>query len=183
MSRRRPRKPTPAYLERVALWYLERWFTTRKHLRRKLVERVNRGIAEHGGDRDEVLVTVDALLDKLERAKVLDDWRYVRGKVASLRRRGDSRRAIQGKLAAKSADRDMVDRALAEVSGEDGELLSAIRYVRRRRLGPYRLPEKQEEQKQKDLARLARAGFSFDVAKSALALDRDAIDDRVFSTR
>ncbi|MCO4746848.1 MAG: RecX family transcriptional regulator [Proteobacteria bacterium] len=182
MRRRRPRKPTPAYLERVALWYLERWFTTRHHLRRKLMERVERGLAEHGGDRDEVVASVDALLDRLERSQLLDDWRYVRGKVDALRRRGDSERAIRGKLAQKGAERDMVDRALAEHS-DGGELLAACRYVRRRRLGPYRLPEKAETERQRDLARLARAGFSYGTAKQALGFERDEIDDRVFAAR
>ena len=55
MARRTPRKPTAAYLERVALWYLERWFTTRSHLRRRLVERIDRGLAVHGGDRETLL--------------------------------------------------------------------------------------------------------------------------------
>lgn len=184
MSRRPPRKPTAAYLERVAIWYLERWFTTRAHLRRKLVERVNRGLAEHGGDRDEALAHVDAVLDKLEAARILDDWLYVRGRVGSLRRRGDSERAVKAKLRAKGAEPAMVARALAEVEEElgVGELLAACRYVRRRRLGPFR-DGRDPDRDRKDLAKLARQGFGYDIARQALEMDRDELEELVFSTR
>lgn len=184
MSRRRPKKPTPAYLERVALWYLERWFTTRAHLRRKLIERVDRGLAEHGGEREEALASVDAILDQLEKARILDDWQYVRGRAASLKRRGASERAIHAKLSAKGAERAMVDRALAELREVEGagDLLAACRYVRRRRLGPFRATS-DAVQRQKDLARLARQGFSFDIARRALEMGCEAIEELVFSAR
>jgi regulatory protein len=184
MSRRRPKKPTPAYLERVALWYLERWFTTRSHLRRKLIERVDRGLAEHGGDREEALAGLDGVLDKLEDARILDDWLYVRGRVGVLRRRGSSERAVHAKLRAKGASRDMVERALAELRDEEGggELLAACRYVRRRRLGPFRTSVRDDQQR-KDLARLARQGFSFDIARRALAMSREDLEELVFAAR
>jgi len=45
--------------------------------------------------------------------------------------------------------------------------------VRRRKLGPYRAPEAREARYQKDLGALGRAGFSFDLAKRALASTED----------
>jgi len=48
------------------------------------------------------------------------------------------------------------------------ELEAARAYARKRRLGAYRSPEKRAEYRQKDLASLARQGFSFDIAKQAL---------------
>ena len=48
------------------------------------------------------------------------------------------------------------------------ELDAATRYIRRRRLGHYRTKGKAEDFYEKDLAALARAGFSYDVAKKAL---------------
>ena len=179
MSRRPPREPTPAYLERVALWYLQRWFTTRAHLRRKLMERVRKGLAEHGGDREAVEASLDALLDRLERNRILDDWGYVQGRVRTLRKRGDSARSIRSKLALKGAPQEMVDRALSEAD-QGAELLAACRYVRRRRLGPFRTAEQAKLERQKDLARLGRAGFGFGEAKQALDLSQEEIEDRVF---
>jgi regulatory protein len=40
--------------------------------------------------------------------------------------------------------------------------------VRKRRLGPFRSAETRDEHRHKDLASLARQGFSFDIAKRAL---------------
>jgi regulatory protein len=42
--------------------------------------------------------------------------------------------------------------------------------VRRRRLGPYRPQEERAARRQRDLGALARAGFSFDVARRALEI-------------
>ena len=53
MHRRPPRPITPAYLERVVAHYLQRYFTTRAHLRRLLMQRVRRSAEYHGSDVDE----------------------------------------------------------------------------------------------------------------------------------
>ena len=51
----------------------------------------------------------------------------------------------------------------------DPELEAARAYARRRRLGPWRTkPDDSWERRQKELASMARAGFSFGVAKQAL---------------
>lgn len=181
MARRTPRKPTAAYLERVALWYLERWFTTRSHLRRRLVERIDRGLAVHGGDRETLLQELDSLLDRLETQRHLDDRAYVRGRVRTLSLRGDSERAIRAKLRAKGAPHDIVTEALAECE-EASDRLAACRYVRRRRLGSFRSRDPREDDARKDLARLARAGFSYDIARDVLGMEREAIEDLVFAS-
>ncbi|MEQ8164587.1 MAG: hypothetical protein RIC93_00755, partial [Alphaproteobacteria bacterium] len=64
------------------------------------------------------------------------------------------------------------------------DLVSACRLLRRRRLGPYRQRDR-AERFEKDLAALARAGFSLDTAREVLglaspeeveALERDAAE-------
>ena len=50
--------------------------------------------------------------------------------------------------------------------------------ARRRRLGPFRLPEQRADRRTKDLAAMARAGFAFDVARKVIdATDPDALDE------
>lgn len=181
MSRRSPRKPIPAYLERVALWYLERWFTTRAHLRRRLVERIDRGIAVHGGDREAILEQLEAILDRLESQRILDDRAYVQGRVRTLALRGDSERSIRAKLRLKGASNELVTEALAACE-DAGDRLAACRYVRRRRLGPFRSREARDDDARKDLARLARAGFSYQVAREVLDMEREVIEDLVFAS-
>ena len=51
------------------------------------------------------------------------------------------------------------------------ELEAALTYARKRRLGPHRDAAKRAEYRQKDLASLARQGFSFDIARKVLGGD------------
>lgn len=53
----------------------------------------------------------------------------------------------------------------------DPELRAAIRYLQRRRLGPWRTREV-ENARDKDLAALMRQGFSLDIARQALVADK-----------
>jgi regulatory protein len=48
--RRGPRKATPAYLEKAALFYLERYAAPAEHLRRLLLAKVARSARFHGTD-------------------------------------------------------------------------------------------------------------------------------------
>ncbi len=75
---------------------------------------------------------------------------------------------------------DALDRAGEETGGE---LESARRLARRRRLGPWRAVDRQpgdpdaaRAQHQKDLAALARAGFAFEIARAALDPDIESED-------
>jgi regulatory protein len=101
---------------------------------------------------------------------LIDDARYAEGRVASLRRRGGSARAIQAKLSAKGIARSTIAAAL---DGEEGDEETAARALaRRRRLGPYR-PGERAPYRDKDLAALARAGFRFDVARAVVDGERE----------
>ena len=88
-----------------------------------------------------------------------------------MHRRGNSSRIIRGKLKQKGLDDGVIDLALVALGDgdEDPEQTAAIRFARRRRLGPFSLrqPEdgEQENQREKHLAAMARAGFSYAMAK------------------
>ena len=154
---RRPAKPaTPIYLERVALWYLERYGGSEAKLRRTLGKRVRRSVNELDTDPAEGREAVEQVVAKMRRLGYLDDAKLARQRAQTLSRRGKSRRAIQADLYRQGLDTD-VD-ALLEETGHD-ELESARAFVRKRRLGTDR---------NRDLAKLARAGFSYDVARRAL---------------
>ena len=60
--------------------------------------------------------------------------------------------------------------ALATIEAEyaDSELAAACRYARRRRLGPYRLPETRGDRRERDLAALGRAGFGYATARRVI---------------
>lgn len=171
--RKPPRKITPRYLQNSAMHYLKRYTAPRAHLRRVMMRRIWKSVQFHGGEVGEHEVDLDAVLDKLEAAHMLDDRRWTFARVDELHRRGESRRGIQAKLAAKGAPRELVDEALARI-GQDDELEAARQYAKRRRLGPWCLDDDvRAEKRQKHLASLARRGFSYDVARRAVDGEAD----------
>jgi len=125
---------------------------------------------------------IEALVGKLERLELIDDRRYAELKVVALHARGRSQRAIRATLAAKGLDRSTIDDALGSQFGDPiaAEREAAIRYARRRRLGPYRDETQRADRRQKDLAAMARAGFAYGVARDVVqADDAAALDDEL----
>jgi regulatory protein len=175
----RARKPAdPAYLERAALYYLERFATTRGHLAQVLRHKVRRRGLAGGISESEAEQWIAALVEKLVRLGYVDDMGFAQARARSLHARGKPMRANRRGLAEKSVPAEMIDQVLESMadSPADTDLLAAIRYVKRRRLGPAR-PDRPEDAEaarkafQRDMAALARSGFSYDIARRVLEAD------------
>ncbi len=167
--RKQPRKASPRSLENAALDYLKRYASTVSQLRGVLVRRIDRSLRIHGGDRTEALGWVDALIEKLIRNGLIDDQAYARMKAQSLRSSGRSARMIAQNLRLKGVPEDVVAQHLAEATAEISEEDAARTWARKKRLGPFRPTEEaRRENRQRDLASLARAGFSFGTAKKVI---------------
>ena len=168
-TRRKPRKITPDSLGRIALHYLERYATSSENLRRVLIRRIRRSAEAHGTDPDEQIPHVDALIVRYQQAGLLDDQAYARMRAESLHRRGSSGRMIRMKLAAKGVASDAIDDALASLTEfvANADLSGACNYARRRRIGPWRHRDR-ADYRDRDLASLARQGFSYDIARKVI---------------
>ena len=168
-GRRGPRKATPEYLERSALYYLERYAAPAGHLRRLLLAKVARSVRFHGTDAEAGAEAVDELVARLTRAGLLDDADYAASRARSLMRRGASARAIRARLLHKGVAPALIDQALNGLAEEarEPELAAALAYARRRRLGPYRSGAR-DESRERDLAALGRQGFDLDTARRVI---------------
>lgn len=180
-SRGKQRGPlTKAYLERAALHYLERYASSVEGLRRVLLRRVDKAAREDRGDPAEAAPWVEEIVARFAASGLVDDRSFAEGRAASLRRRGESARRIALKLREKGVDGDLIGAVLEEEDGPDreaAEFAAACRFARRRRLGPLRDPSERADRRDRDMAALARAGFSLDVARRVLDLeDGDALD-------
>jgi regulatory protein len=172
--RKPPSKVTAAYLQRAAMSYLERYASSAENLRRVLRRKVDKRCRLRGEDPAEFHDMIDEVVAKSLKIGLIDDTRYAEARVATLRRRGGSARAIQAKLSAKGVDRSTIAAAL---DGEEGDEEQAARaFARRRKLGPFR-PGEREPYRDKDLAAMARAGFRFDIARSIIEGERDEEHD------
>ena len=72
----------------------------------------------------------------------------------------------------KGVDRTMIETALQTDGKSDDD--AARVFARRRRLGPYRTGGKRDERRDKDLAAMCRAGFSFEIARRII--DAENVD-------
>jgi len=159
----RRRKPLDQKsLQAAALRYLSQRGASRAQLARVLRRKVDRDARRREeSPPPEADEWIDEVLTKMEGWGYLDDAKYAEDKAKAMRRRGASRRKIQAKLAEKGIDRDVANAAL-EDHGRETERAAADKLVKRRKFG------RDPERRQKELAALARAGFSYDVAKAAL---------------
>jgi len=174
MTRGRPKKVTPGYLERAALFYLERYSSSAENLRRVLDRKVRRSIQEHGEpEAAKAAKWIAVVLAKLQRNGLLNDRTFAESRVRSLYAAGKSLGRIRQTLAAKGVLKADIEAALERLRDEAetpiSDLPAAAAYARRRKLGPYRADAAQRrEMRQKDLGALARRGFSQAVASTIL---------------
>jgi regulatory protein len=118
----------------------------------------------------EVAAMVGDVVDRVIAAGLVDDDAYADMKVNSLMRRGASTRSMRTKLLAKGVPDAAIAAALD--SHAPDELALARRFAERKRLGPWRRTDPAPF-RDRDMASLGRAGFSYAVAREVLAGGRD----------
>jgi regulatory protein len=159
----KPKGPLePKELEEAALRYLDRFDCSAKKLKTHLGGLIRR----RGGDAPALLEHVDKLLERYRASGLINDERFARNLSERLQGRGKSRRAIVEKLRVRGIAASVVDDVVPK--SPQNELEAARALVKRRRLGPFRPEEERLENRRRDLAALARAGFDHGTAVRAL---------------
>ena len=183
---KRPLKPRPVTEERLynaALFYLQRYNATRAHLTDILKRKVKRWTLEEpdfaiGAD-EKIAVAVKRIVD----LGYINDAVFAESKARSLRRQGKSETLIRQHLrhkgvrdehvmedAIEQADTNFVREQVgstfdAEADDEtiraEAEKQALQRFIKRKR----RFQSDDPEQRQKDLAKILRAGFSWDLVR------------------
>ena len=85
-----------------------------------------------------------------------------------------SLRAMGQKMRQKHVDPAMINTVIQEMSARsetDPDWQAALNYARRRRLGPWRRTNKDQVIMKKELAAMARAGFSYNLANKIIDAD------------
>ena len=187
-GRNRGRVLDEASLAREGARYLARWEATRAGVRELLLRRIERDEGLADDDRERLRARVPAVIDSLGERGYVDDRRFARQTIDRMRRQGRSRLQIRERLRSKGVPDTLADEAIreweTEAAGEwtegphrrdtpavgdeapwEVELAAAWSTARRRRLGPYRRdPAERDARRERDLAALARSGFSREIA-------------------
>lgn len=173
--------PDEAGLREAALAHLARFAATETGLVRVLDRRIARwarAAEAEGQERDAIAGTATrarasarAIAARLVQAGAVDDAAFAAARAARLARAGRSKRAIAAHLAAKGVAPSVAADAMPE--GEDAELISALRLLRRKRLGPFAAEPPDADRRRRTLASLARAGFASGPARRAVGMERE----------
>ncbi|MFP5330530.1 MAG: regulatory protein RecX [Alphaproteobacteria bacterium] len=177
MTTRRSRKPRPPLdkgrLEELALAYVGRFATTRA----KLAAYLSRKIRERGwaSDREP---EIDGIVERLAGLGYVDDAAYALSKSRSLTGRGYGARRVRQSLRAAGIEEQ--DCAPANSFAESEAVDSALRFARRRRLGPFAAGRPDPQARQKALAAMVRAGHGFELSRAIVSLEPGAEPDIEF---
>ena len=99
---------------------------------------------------------------------------YSDSKARVLLRRGYSINKINQSLANKGIERNLIKESIEKIKDDkiEPDFNSALKLCKRRRIGPIRPDANREIYYKKDMGILARAGFSFDLSKRVLNLEK-----------
>jgi regulatory protein len=176
--------PAPDYdaLHDAALAYLGKYAATKAMLERALERRIERWARTARSTApenvDEIASQVAALrravreiVARLAASGALDDAAWAASRTRRLFRAGQSRRAVEAHLMAKGIDAATARAALP--ANDQSELSAALALARRRRIGPFREKPPNQAGIQREMAILARAGFTHTLAAEALGMDAE----------
>jgi regulatory protein len=173
MQKKLRKIPTPQSLAAIALHYLGRYAASEASLRRVLTNRVRRAAMQHpefaadAAQQNILRESIESIIASHKKTGVVNDATFAATKINSLRRQGRSRRAIQQKLAVKGVKSETIKDAL--ILHDDGsepeetDMKAALALARRRKFGTFRKKPADDDRRRKDMAAMARAGFSMSI--------------------
>ena len=153
-------------LKKYAYSYLSKYNTSKKNLDRILHNKVRR-MNLNKKDKYDLYSSVAAILTDLEIDKLIDDNNFSQSKIHSLSLQGKSKISIINYLIQKGIEKNMVEKTFKnfELKNPNWESESAKIFARKKRLGV-----KYSNNFEKDLAKMARAGFNYKIIKEILEI-------------
>ena len=161
---RKPRPPLNCErLNELALAYVGRFATTRAKLRSYL----QRKIRERGWD-GSAPANIDAIGERCAALGYVDDAAYALSKSRSLTGRGYGLRRVEHSL--RTAGVEETDGRAARELAEADCVDSALRFAKRRRLGPFSSQTGDRKTRERAIAAMVRAGHGFGLARAIVDL-------------
>ncbi len=161
-------------LRDLAYSYLEKYSPSKQQLKVYLLKKYLTKI-KGTKSKKEVTSIIDEIILNLEKNRILNDEMYSDSKARMFLRRGYSLNKINQSLRNKGVESKFIEQSLNKIKEDEIEpdFVSALKLCKRRRIGPLRPDENREIFYRKDMGILARGGFSFDLSKRVLDLDKN----------
>ena len=172
MKHERNNKPRPPLdkegLERLALFYAGRYATTRA----KLGSYLGRKLRERGWG-GEGQPPIERLVERFAELGYINDQAFATARAASLQRRGYGERRLDQALYAAGIEAE--DAIEAKEQAQNGAWDAALRFAKRKSIGPFAVAEPDRPQRQKALAAMLRAGHPMEIARKLLNAQPGAV--------
>ena len=149
-------------LVKYAINYLSKYSSSKTNLERILKNKIRRTKI----DKKEKFIlykSIPEILKKLEKNNFINDYNYATSKINLFISNGKSKIFIQNYLFKKGIDEKLSSEIFEELNEEDSnwEIKSARTFARKKNL-------QKNNNNEKNLSKMARAGFSYEIAKKIL---------------
>ena len=161
-------------LKDLAYTYLEKYNPSKQQLKVYLLKKYLTKI-KGTKSKKEVSSIIDNIVSNLEKNKILNDEMYSDSKARMFLRRGYSLNKINQSLRSKGVEDRYIKQSINKIKEDqiEPDFVSALKLCKRRRIGPTRPESNRELFYKKDMGILARGGFSFELSKRVLELEKD----------
>lgn len=188
---KRPKKISADYLHNAGLYYLQRFAASAGQFRKVMTRKIDRSCLYHQDqDRENCLILLNDLIERFQEIGLLNDDLYGRALFKNYRNKGYSRRKLDAKLKEKGLEEELIKTLFEEEKMEEGEAdleyRAALLLAKKKKIGPFALKfseDAPEDAYEKHLGRLARAGFSYDICKKILDLEKNMAEKEYESHR
>lgn len=166
-----------SWIKNAGLKYLGRFSASEQHFRYTMLQKIRNAESRESEDPLVHQQWIEAAVKLAKEYGFLDDQKYANALASSLKRRGLAKSAARQKLRQKKLSTPHINEALTQSYMQNDEmkvdpnLFAAARAAKKKRLGPWGPKNIDYPTLQKQLAKLARRGFSYGIAKQVLQAD------------
>ena len=150
-------------LLKYAIYYLSKYSSSKKNLEFILKKKIRR-LSDEKKIRFQLYNEIQIIIEKLEKLNLINDQVFVESKIQSLQYQVKSKNYIKQYLLQKGIDKQLIEEqiSLFYENNKNLEKENALKFAKKRNF----LDNDQDYQKK--LSKMARAGFSYDIAKEIL---------------
>ena len=161
-------------MRNFALAYVEKYAPSKQQLKTYLLKKYLK-ISVPDVKKKDVNNLIDVILSDLEKSRFINDKFYSESKAKSMIQRGNSINKIRSYLIGKGINNEFIKDTVNKITDENSEqdFFSAIKICKKKRIGPARAEDNRTLFYKKDISLLARNGFSFEVSKKVMDIEKD----------
>ena len=160
-------------IRNFAYSYLEKYSPSKQQLRIYLFKKLIK-TKQNISSKKEIFNLIDSIITTLVDNKFISDKHYSDIKSKTFLKRGYSLNKIRYSLIKKGIDEKYIKASISKIKEKetDPDFFSAIKLCKKRRIGPIREENNRSLFYKKDIAILARSGFSYDTSKKVLDISK-----------